>query len=108
MFRRQVAGAHPARLELDEAGRKTANVRTKCRSALAGLVAGAAIVLMVAGAACAERAPFSQAVIDAAMTEPELRYAPSEPCPGPVFSTLQQVGTSYCVLRPAQRSISWR
>jgi hypothetical protein len=46
--------------------------RTKCRASLAGLVAGAAIAFMVAGAAYAERTPFGQAVIDAAMSEPEL------------------------------------
>ena len=45
------------------ARRKTATARTKCRSTLAGLVA--AIAFMVAGAAYAERTPFSQAVIDA-------------------------------------------
>ena len=77
--------------------------RTKCRATLATLVAPASILFVAAtGAAYAERAPFSQAVIDAAMSEPELRYVPSEACPGPVFSTLKQVGTSYCVLRPAQ------
>jgi len=103
MGRWQVASAHLARPGLGGAPRKNASARTKYRLKLAGLVAGAAIVFaVVAVPARAERAPFSQAVIDAAMSEPELRYAPSEACPGPVFSTLKQIGTSYCVLRPAQ------
>jgi hypothetical protein len=36
------------------------------------------------------------------MNEPDLRYAPSETCPGPAYSSLKQIDTSYCVLRPAQ------
>ena len=67
------------------------------------LIARAAIMTLVAvGPALAERAPFSQAVIDAAMSEPGLRYAPSEACPGPTYSSLKRIGTSHCVLRPAQ------
>lgn len=46
--------------------------------------------------------PFSQAVVDAAMNEPVEQYAPNLACPGPSYSTLKQIGTSYCVLRPAQ------
>jgi hypothetical protein len=77
--------------------------RAECRSTLAAAVALAAIVVVVApNPAQAERAPFSQAVIDAAMSEPDLRYAPSEACPGPAYSSLKQIGTSHCVLRPAQ------
>ena len=103
MSGRQEVGAHPSRPGLAEAQRTTVLARTKFRSTLAAWVAPAIIVSMAAtGAAYAERAPFSQAVIDAAMSEPELRYAPSEACPGPVYSTLKQIGTSYCVLRPAQ------
>ena len=103
MVRRRETSAFPARPSLGEARRKTASVQAKCPSTLAGLVAGAAIVFAVATApARAERAPFSRAVIDAAMSEPDLRYSPSEACPGPAYSTLKQVGTSYCVLRPAQ------
>ena len=67
------------------------------------LIARAAIMTLVAvGPALAKRAPFSQAVIDAAMSEPGLRYAPSEACPGPTYSSLKRIGTSHCVLRPAQ------
>ena len=103
MVRRRETSAFPARPSLGEARRKTASVQAKCPSTLAGLVAGGAIVFAVATApARAERAPFSRAVIDAAMSEPDLRYSPSEACPGPAYSTLKQVGTSYCVLRPAQ------
>ena len=103
MVRRRETSAFPARPSLGEARRKTASVQAKCPSTLAGLVAGGAIVFAVATApARAEQAPFSQAVIDAAMSEPDLRYSPSEACPGPAYSTLKQVGTSYCVLRPAQ------
>jgi hypothetical protein len=70
---------------------------------LAALVARAAIMTAVAtGPAQAERLPFSQAVVDAAMNEPDLRYAPSETCPGPAYSSLKQIGTSHCVLKPAQ------
>ena len=47
-------------------------------------------------------APFDQAAIDSAMAEPDLVYAPALPCPGPAYSTLQYIGTSHCVLRPAQ------
>ena len=107
MVRRRETSAFPARPSLGEARRKTASVQAKCPSTLAGLVAGAAIVFAVATApARAERAPFSRAVIDAAMSEPDLRYSPSEACPGPAYSTLRQVGTSYCVLRPSSRE-SW-
>ena len=73
------------------------------RLTLTALVACTAIMIAVgAGPAQAERLPFSQAVIDAAMNEPDLRYAPSETCPGPVYSSLKQIGTSHCVLKPAQ------
>jgi len=101
--RRREASAYLARPVLGEARRKAARARAKCPSTLAALVARAAIVIVVAtGPASAERTPFSQAAIDAAMSEPDLRYAPSEACPGPGYSTLKQIGTSYCVLRPAQ------
>lgn len=103
MGRRQVVSPHRLRLGLGQVRRRIATSRAECRSTLTGLVAAAAMLLAVAAApARAEGAPFSQAVIDAAMSEPDLRYAPSEACPGPVFSTLKQIGTSYCVLRPAQ------
>ena len=103
MGRRHVVSANRLRLELGQVRRRIATSRAECRSTLTGLVAAAAMLLAVAAApARAEGAPFSQAVIDAAMSEPDLRYAPSEACPGPVFSTLEQIGTSYCVLRPAQ------
>ena len=36
------------------------------------------------------------------MAEPELVYAPDLPCPGPAYSTLDYIGTSHCVIRPAQ------
>jgi hypothetical protein len=102
-MRRRQGANHPARPGRGGARRKTAIARTKCRASLATLVASAIILFVAAtGAAYAERAPFRQAAIDAAMSEPELRYAPSEACPGPVYSTLKRVGTSYCVLRPAQ------
>ena len=72
------------------------------RLTLTALVACTAIMIAVAtGPAQAERLPFSQAVVDAAMNEPN-RYAPSEACPGPAYSSLKQIGTSHCVLRPAQ------
>jgi hypothetical protein len=97
------ASPHPALRELGEAGHKTATPRAESRSTLATLAARTVIVIAaITGPAQAGRAPFSQAVIDTAMSEPDLRYAPSEACPGPVYSTLKQVGTSYCVLRPAQ------
>ena len=103
MNRRREASAHPSTPRLGEAQRTTVTARAKCRAALAAFIAPALILFVAAtGAAYAERAPFSQAVIDTAMSEPELRYAPGEACPGPAFSTLKQVGTSYCVLRPAQ------
>ena len=100
---RQEASAHPARPGLGGARRKTATARTNCGSIFAALIAPVVVALVAAaGPAYAGRAPFSQAVIDAAMSEPDLRYAPSEACPGPAYSTLKQIGTSYCVLRPAQ------
>ena len=102
MDRRQDACASAAQSGLGTV-RPTLPTRTKCRSALAGLVACIAIVIIaVTGPAKAGHAPFSQAVIDEAMSEPDLRYAPSEPCPGPAYSTLKQIGTSYCVLRPTE------
>jgi hypothetical protein len=96
-------GAHYARPGHGEVRCKTPLGRTDCRLTLAAIVARTAIVIAATTApAQAERAPFAQAVIDAAMSEPDLRYAPSEACPGPAYSTLKQIGTSYCVLKPAQ------
>jgi hypothetical protein len=89
--------------EISETRRKTATPRAEFRPTLAALVARAMIVIAtITGSAQAGRAPFSQAAIDIAMNEPDLRYAPSEACRGPAYSTLRQIGTSYCVLRPAQ------
>jgi hypothetical protein len=100
---RQEANARGVQPVLGEARYKAALARTERRSTFATLIGCAAMVLTVAtGPALAERAPFSQAVIDMAMNEPELRYAPSEACPGPAYSSLKQIGTSHCVLRPAQ------
>jgi hypothetical protein len=101
-LRREIS-AHYAWSEHGEVGCKSAMARADSRLTLAALVARAAIMIAVAtGPAQAERLPFGQAVVDAAMNEPDLRYAPSETCPGPAYSSLKQIGTSHCVLRPAQ------
>jgi hypothetical protein len=77
--------------------------RAPCRRTVADWVTLAAIAVVVwavpAGAKCA---PFDQAVVDAAMGESEVRYVPSQLCPGPAYSSLKQIGTSHCVLKPAQ------
>ncbi len=77
--------------------------RVPCRRTIADWITLAAIAVVVwavpAGAKCA---PFDQTVVDAAMGEPEVRYAPNQLCPGPAYSSLKQIGTSHCVLKPAQ------
>jgi hypothetical protein len=81
-LRREIS-AHYAWSEHGEVGCKSAMARADSRLTLAALVARAAIIIAVAtGSAQAERLPFGQAVVDAAMNEPDLRYAPSETCPG--------------------------
>jgi len=101
-LRREIS-AHYAWSEHGEVRRQSAMARADSRLTLAALVARAAITIAVAtGPAQAERLPFSQAAVDAAMNEPDLHYAPSETCPGPAYSSLKQIGTSHCVLKPAQ------
>jgi len=101
-LRREIS-AHYAWPEHGEVRCNSPMARADSCLTLAALVARAAIMTAVAtGPAQAERLPFSRAVVDAAMNEPDLRYAPSETCPGPAYSSLKQIGTSHCVLKPAQ------
>ena len=89
-----------------------------CLRTVAGWITLAAIAVAVSTVPASARfapfggAPFDQAVIDSAMAEPDLVYAPALPCPGPAYSTLDYIGTqagagvlfpdSYSLSRPAR------
>jgi hypothetical protein len=100
---RQETSAHHARSGYRQVRGKAAKARAESHSTLAAIgICAAFVIAGASGPAQAGRVPFSQAIIDAAMSEPDLRYAPSEACPGPAYSSLKQIGTSHCVLKPAQ------
>jgi hypothetical protein len=83
---------------VDDAARCASRLRVPVAWVTLAAIAFAGWVLPVN----ATTGPFDQAVVDAAMNEPAEQYAPNLACPGPSYSTLKQIGTSYCVLRPAQ------
>ena len=83
--------------------------RAECRSTLAAAVALAAIVVVAATIpAKAEWAPFSQAVIDAAKSEPDLAMPRVRPAPAlPIRRSSRSAPAIACSGR-RRRSIFWR